>query len=150
MSEKRKFRGKYWYSGYVHVKFEAENIGEAEDIMVEYPCNKGEVSFTELNSVESSIDYEVTEVTDDDALESEIQTEPVKPLEARLVAYVGIDDSLEAAADNSSTFSMVLNVDRVLDCERDDPVPEDEQRIIDICKRAKAQGICDIIIHDDY
>ena len=146
MSEKRKFRGKYWYSGYVQVKFEAENIGEAEDIMVEYPCNKGEVSFTELNSVESSIDYEVTEVTDDDALDSEIQTEPVKPLEARLVAYVYPDADVLAIVDDNSTFSMVLNVDSVIECGRDEPLTGAEQRLIDICKRAKAQGIGDIII----
>ena len=146
MADQRKFRGKYWYSGYVQVEFEAENIGAAQDIMIEYPCNKGEVSFTELNSVEHMIDSEATEVTDDDALESGIQTEPVEPLEARQVAYVYPDADVLAIADDNSTFSMVLNVDSVLDCERDEPVPEAEQKLIDICKQAKAQGIGDIII----
>ena len=73
-------------------------------------------------------------------------SEPVEPLEARQVAYVYPDADVLAIADDNSTFSMVLNVDSVLDCERDEPVPEAEQKLIDICKQAKAQGIGDIII----
>lgn len=62
------------------------------------------------------------------------------------VAYAELPSEMWETVNDNSSYSLVLNVDHVLSVERDEPISAAEQKIICLCKQAKARGIGDIIV----
>ena len=75
--------------------------------------------------------------------------EPSTPMTLMPVAYVSLPDDMWDEVSNNSSYGLVLNVDTVLSIQRDDEISEAEQKIICLCKQAKARGIGDLIVTYD-
>ena len=71
---------------------------------------------------------------------------PSTQMTIKPVAYVELPDDLWNEVSDNSSYGLVLNVDSVIDCERDEPISAAEQKIICLCKQAKARGIGEIIV----
>ena len=72
-----------------------------------------------------------------------------EPRKAVLVfGFVDISPELgETAYDLSSPEEAIINVDHVLEgIEFDDPPTPEEQRVIEICRKARAEGIDSLIV----
>ena len=68
-------------------------------------------------------------------------------METRKIGYAMTDEEgYECATWTGADNNVIVNVDTVLNCEYDDPPEPGEQKVIDICREAKSQGIEDVII----
>ena len=58
-----------------------------------------------------------------------------------------IDPNLVVTAyDNSMETEIMLDVDHVIECERDDPPDPKEAELVEICKKAKLMGIKVLVV----
>ena len=83
--------------------------------------------------------------------DAEINVHPVGYLDLNEVMEIGeLPLPFEESLNGMACGSWVVNVDTVLSMEYDDPPTTHEQRIIEVCKRAKAMGIEDLIVDSEY
>ena len=68
-------------------------------------------------------------------------------METGKVGYAMIDeDAMDTALCLGCDSNAIVNVEIVLDADYDEPPTYGEQRLIDICREAKSQGIEDVIV----